>query len=396
MNKTIVPKILLMDDSDLARKIGRVALRSAGYVQVEEASSGQSALNMLSAPGCDIDVVLCDLMMPEMDGIQFIRHAADLSRRPALIFVSGGESALLQGAQDTARARNLRVLGTVKKPITAESISHLLKRFPEPEQKPRNTDALEIIQDMEYAIAERQFLLHYQPKISISGRKLVGVEALVRWQHPEHGLLPPGAFIGAAEKSGKIKALTEQIATLALEQCAKWSIEGFIPKVSVNLSAYMLVDLDFPDRIAGKAEELGIDTQQIVLEITESGLFQDLANTLEILTRLRMKGFTLSIDDFGTGYSSMDQLRKVPFAELKIDRAFVNGASENEKARAILDGTVQLGRALNMTVVAEGAETQEDWNILEAAGVDTVQGYFIAKPMPADTIQKWNLDREES
>lgn len=206
-NKT--PKILLMDDSALARKIGRIAVQSAGYPDVTEAAGGQEALNILSAADCDIDVVLCDLMMPEMDGVQFLRHAAELPRRPALVFVSGGEAALLQGARDTAQARHFNVLGTIQKPLTAEAIGRLLGRFGKPEHKAKDAKTLEIVQDLERGIAERQFILHYQPKISVTGHKLVGVESLVRWQHPDHGLLPPGAFIDEAEKSGRIGALTE-------------------------------------------------------------------------------------------------------------------------------------------------------------------------------------------
>jgi EAL domain-containing protein (putative c-di-GMP-specific phosphodiesterase class I)/FixJ family two-component response regulator len=383
------PKILVMDDSATARQMAMLIVQAAGYPDVCEAASARAALDMLSADACDIDVVLCDLMMPEMDGVQFLRYAAALPNRPALVFVSAGENVLLQGARDTAQARLFRVLGTVQKPITEDNIGRILRRLAEPERSAKNSAALEVIQDLERGIAEQQFLLHYQPKISVVGRKLAGVEALVRWQHPDHGLLSPNHFIQAAEAQGKIASLTEEIVSIAIRQCAAWARCDFTPSVSVNLSAYMLVDLDFPDRIFDMAASLGVESRQIVLEVTESGLFQDLANTLDILTRLRIKGFTLSIDDFGTGYSSMDQLRRVPFSELKVDRAFVNGAGENERARAILNGTVQLARSLDMKVVAEGAETQQDWDTLEEAGVDLVQGFFIARPMPAGDVIDW-------
>lgn len=383
-------KVLIMDDSPTACELARIAVLEAGYEDVRMVASARACLEVLSADDCDVDVVLCDLMMPEMDGVEFLRYAAALPKRPALVFVSGGETVLLQGARDTAQARQFRVLGTVQKPITAEGIGRILRRLAEPERKASDNPTLEVIHDLERGIAEHQFLLHYQPKISVIGRKLVGVESLVRWQHPEHGLLAPAKFIQAAEANGKIAVLTEEIVGLAIRQCAHWAKSDFAPKVSVNLSAYMLVDLEFPDRIFAMARALGVEAAQIVLEVTESGLFQDLANTLDILTRLRMKGFTLSIDDFGTGYSSMDQLRRVPFSELKVDRAFVNGAAENDRSRAILDGTVKLARSLDMTVVAEGAETQQDWDTIEAAGVDIAQGYFIARPMPADQIPAWN------
>jgi len=202
-------------------------------------------------------------------------------------------------------------------------------------------------------------------------------------------MIPPGSFIALAEKTGQIGALTDRTTTLALEQLSAWSASGFPARVSVNLSAFMLVDLDLPDRLAAEAERNGVDPRNVILEITESGLFQNAANTMEILARLHMKGFPLSIDDFGTGFSSMEQLRRVPFGEMKIDGAFVRGAAENAKARAILESNANLGRALGMTVVAEGAETKEDWEVLREAGIDVVQGYLFAKPMPAPDARAW-------
>jgi EAL domain-containing protein (putative c-di-GMP-specific phosphodiesterase class I) len=160
-------------------------------------------------------------------------------------------------------------------------------------------------------------------------------------------------------------------------------------KVSVNVSAHMLVALNLPDLLARDAERFEVDPHQMILEITESGLFHDSANTLDILARLHMKGFSLSIDDFGTGYSSMEQLRRVPFAEMKIDRAFVCGADKNAKAMAILESSAHLGRSLQMSVVAEGVETQADWNTVRAAGIDLAQGYFIAQPMAAELVPAW-------
>ena len=177
---------------------------------------------------------------------------------------------------------------------------------------------------------------------------------------------------------------------LGLKQCAAWNKLGLETKLSINISAYLLVDLTMPDRIARQAAAEGVDPSQIVLEITETGVFRDAADTLDILARLHMKGFALSIDDFGTGYSSMEQLRRVPFAELKIDRAFVNGAAQSTKARAILQSSAALGRNLGLSVVAEGAETQEDWDMLSTLGIDVVQGYFVAKPMPADAVLPWS------
>jgi EAL domain-containing protein (putative c-di-GMP-specific phosphodiesterase class I) len=180
-----------------------------------------------------------------------------------------------------------------------------------------------------------------------------------------------------------------------MKQCAAWGAAGQCTTVSINLSAFMLVDLDLPDRMAREAKHYGINPGQLFLEITESGLFRNTADTLDILARLHMKGFPLSLDVFGAGYSWMEQLRHVPFAEMKIDRAFVHGATETPRTRAILESSVHLGRSLQMSVVAEGAETQADWNAVCAAGVDLVQGYFVAKPMAAEAIPAWLAGRSD-
>jgi len=382
---------LLVDDSAFARDVGKRVLTTAGVTTVEEASSGQAALDALGRTASVIDIVFCDLMMPDMDGVQFVRHAATLPMRPAFVFVSGAGAALLNTAEDMARARGLRVLGVIQKPLNVDAIHGVLSKLKRPAAD-QNLPVLDITaRDLETALAKEQFVLHFQPKVALADNSVVGFESLVRWQHPDQGMIPPAAFIALAEEGGQIGPLTDHITMLALSQQAAWAKAGLHTKISVNLSAYMLVDLDLPDRMADEANRIGIDPQHVILEITESGLFQDAANTLDILARLHMKGFPLSIDDFGTGYSSMEQLRRVPFAEMKIDRSFVRGAGENAKVRAILKSSADLGRSLGLSVVAEGAETEEDYKGLREAGVGIVQGYFIAKPMAAEYVPYWHM-----
>jgi EAL domain-containing protein (putative c-di-GMP-specific phosphodiesterase class I) len=284
----------------------------------------------------------------------------------------------------------LCVIGAIEKPLTPDAVRRALARLSE---KPASDGSRSVIdvtpEDLEVGLAKEQFLPDFQPKVSMADGSVAGFEALARWQHPEKGLIFPGIFIPIAERSGQIGALTDQIMMLSLKQCAAWHCAGMHIKVSVNLSAHMLVDLDLPDRMAREADRFHVDPRQVILEITESGLFRDAADTLDILARLHMKGFPLSIDDFGTGYSSMDQLRRVPFAEMKIDRVFVHDAGKNAKSHAILESSAILGRSLHMAVAAEGVETQEDWNAAHAAGVDLAQGYFIARPMAAEQIPVW-------
>jgi len=382
--------VLLVDDSPFARGIGRRVLQYAGIISVREAASGQEAIDILTESGNNVHIVFCDLMMPDMDGIQMVRRVATLASPPWFVFLSGSNAAMLSAAEETARARGLRVLRGIQKPLTPNAVYQVLARLSDELAPSAGGSILEITpEDLDEALAKEQFVLYFQPKVSAIDGGLVGFEALVRWQRPEVGLIPPAAFIGVAEKSGRIGALTDQTMVLALKQCAVWSKSGLYATMSLNLSPYMLIDLDLPDRMADEAKRFGVEPSQLILEITESGLFQDNANTLDILARLHMKGFPLSIDDFGSGYSSMEHLLRVPFAELKIDRAFVDGASSNAKTKAILDSSASLGRSLAMSVVAEGVETEEDWKAVRAADVDIVQGYFIAKPMAAELVPAW-------
>ena len=382
--------VLLVDDSPFARGIGRRVLQYAGIISVREAASGQEAIDILTESGNNVHIVFCDLMMPDMDGIQMVRRVATLASPPWFVFLSGSNAAMLSAAEETARARGLRVLRGIQKPLTPNAVYQALARLSDELAPSAGSSILEITpEDLDEALAKEQFVLHFQPKVSAIDGGLVGFEALVRWQRPGIGLIPPAAFIGVAERSGRIGALTDQTTVLALKQSTAWSKSGLYATMSLNLSPYMLIDLDLPDRLADEAKRFGVEPSQLILEITESGLFQDNANTLDILARLHMKGFPLSIDDFGSGYSSMEHLLRVPFAELKIDRAFVDGASSNAKTKAILDSSASLGRSLAMSVVAEGVETEEDWKAVRAADVDIVQGYFIAKPMAAELVPAW-------
>ena len=382
--------VLLVDDSPFARGIGRRVLQYAGIISVREAASGQEAIDILTESGNNVHIVFCDLMMPDMDGIQMVRRVATLASPPWFVFLSGSNAAMLSAAEETARARGLRVLRGIQKPLTPNAVYQALARLSDELAPSAGSSILEITpEDLDEALAKEQFVLHFQPKVSAIDGGLVGFEALVRWQRPGIGLIPPAAFIGVAERSGRIGALTDQTTVLALKQSTAWSKSGLYATMSLNLSPYMLIDLDLPDRLADEAKRFGVEPSQLILEITESGLFQDNANTLDILARLHMKGFPLSIDDFGSGYSSMEHLLRVPFAELKIDRAFVDGASSNAKTKAILDSSASLGRSLAMSVVAEGVETEEDWKAVRAADVDIVQGYFIGRPMAAELVPAW-------
>lgn len=258
-----------------------------------------------------------------------------------------------------------------------------------PEQNQHRPDRLALMGELRHAIEHDQLLLHYQPKISLQTHRIIDVEALVRWQHPKHGMMPPGQFIAPADQTGLIKPLTLWVLNSALNQCRAWLNAGMEIPVSINLSARNLRDPEFPDQVNGVLETSGIPPDRLELEITESAIVMDPPRAMEILERLSGMGVRLSLDDFGTGYSSLGYLKKLPVDEIKIDRSFVTDMTQDEKDAMIVRSTIDLGHNLGCKVVAEGVENRETWNRLAALGCDSAQGYYISRPLPADEFSHW-------
>ena len=237
------------------------------------------------------------------------------------------------------------------------------------------------------AISAGEIEPFFQPKVDMKSGRLVGAEALARWRHPVHGVVGPCLFIPALEQSGNIDELTFHILKRAGEAIRALHEQGHLLTVSVNLSLASLDDTSLADKITRIARDAGVDPQFIVLEITESAAMTDVACALENLARLCMNGFVLSIDDFGTGSSSLQQLTRIAFGELKIDQSFVTDFADNKPLRIVVESSVDMARKLKVKSVAEGVETQQDWDALKAIGCDTAQGYYIAKPMDESSFR---------
>jgi EAL domain-containing protein (putative c-di-GMP-specific phosphodiesterase class I) len=248
--------------------------------------------------------------------------------------------------------------------------------------------------ELEVAIRRDELDTYFQPKVDIASGRVVGIEALARWNHPHKGLIKPDSFIPMAEDHGLIGKLSDVVCIKALEYAARLKTNGLPLNIAINLSVDSLSDLDWPEKISATLQKYGLEPSNISFEITESRLMEHLSVALDILSRLSLKRFNLSIDDFGTGYSSMEQLQRIPFSEFKIDRAFVHGAAREASAQAILESSILLAKKLNMKVVAEGVENKEDWDLVARLGCDQVQGYYVARPMPFAQLLKWLQDSE--
>jgi EAL domain-containing protein (putative c-di-GMP-specific phosphodiesterase class I)/ActR/RegA family two-component response regulator len=384
-----VKRIFVIDDSvvqceyalDLCRRV-------RSDVNLDFCHNGAEALKKLRRERAD--VVLIDLEMPVMDGVEFIGYLAKEELAKAVIILSGKHPSLIASVGVMAEAEGLEVLGCLQKPITEKLLNQCLEHFGSSQQAATAVQAHKFSgQDLADGINGRQFLLHYQPKITVSGLILKGVEGLARWQHPQHGLLAAGHFIGHAEKKHYIDALTVNLFDLALEQKKLWAERGFNLGVSFNLSPLSLHNTSFTDWIFDHVQVYGVPPEQITFEITENILLGDLAKSIQTLARLRLRGFNISIDDYGTGFANAEQLSRIPATELKLDRSMVNGAAKKTQQAKILESTVKLATDLDLLTVAEGVETQEDFVLLRDFGVDQVQGYLFARPMAAEKLIDW-------
>ena len=334
--------------------------------------------------------IILDLNMPGSDGIELLRHLAKQESEAQVLVISGEDIRVLNAAEQLGSSQGLNMAGALQKPVLLPDLEAALKRI----MGKTVTEA-----DLLVAIETGQLLLHYQPKLEFDGKgvwSINGAEALVRWRHPERGILMPDSFIPMAEESGLISALTDFVLRETLQQKALWSKQELDMNIAVNIAPQLLTDVHFPDRISLLMRQFDVEGSDLTLEITETAAMENVDTVMDILARLRLKGVKLSIDDFGTGYSSLKQLFCMPFSELKIDRSFVLEIPTRGEARTMVKTMIQLADNLNMTACAEGVESQEVLDFLELEGCHSIQGCFICEPVSAVEFEKfvhaWNSD----
>jgi EAL domain-containing protein (putative c-di-GMP-specific phosphodiesterase class I) len=263
-----------------------------------------------------------------------------------------------------------------------------------PELDVNSPRRLALLADLRHAIDERALSLHYQPKVELASGEVRGVEALVRWNHPELGPIPPIEFVPLAESTALIHPLTTFVLETALRQQREWHDRGYDLSMAVNLSARSLLDVGLPLQISALLTAHGVEPARLVLEITESTLMTDPARALRVLDALDALGVRISIDDFGTGYSSLARLKDLPVHELKIDRAFVTSMQTIHSDAVIVRSTIDLARNLGLAVVAEGVEDRSVLNELGDLGCDAAQGYYLSRPVPPAELLVW-LDEQQ-
>jgi EAL domain-containing protein (putative c-di-GMP-specific phosphodiesterase class I)/CheY-like chemotaxis protein len=384
---------LVVEDQPFQRNMLVQMLKGLDAKAVFSAADGRIGLDVLERSQSPPDVIISDLDMPNMDGMEFIRHVGELASGTSLIIASAMERDLLSAVETMAAAYGVSFLGTIEKPVTPAKLENLLENHKQAKRAPHKASGRELNfspGEIEAALKAGEFEPFFQPKVEIRTGAVVGAEALARWRQPIDGIVAPYAFVGAIEQDQLyIGKLTQCMLQKGAETCRAAREAGHEIKVSVNVSLTSLVDVTFADQLTAIVKAAGVDPRWMVVEITESAATTDFGTALENLARLRIRGFGLSIDDYGTGYSSLSQLMRIPFTELKVDQSFVVNARKREFARVILESSLQMAKRLSLTAVAEGVETEDDWNLLAELGCDVAQGYFLAMPMDAQAFVRW-------
>lgn len=381
-------QVMVVEDHGFQRRIALRLLADLGVVRVLEGSDGLHALEVLRKQATAPDIVLVDLDMPGMDGIECIGHIAQERLARAVVVVSALDPALLNTVQTMARAYGLRVLGSVQKPLTRDKLEALLRRLVEHSGEAQEDALVEFeLSALKAGLALGEIVTWFQPQVEFASGKVVGVEALARWERSDGSVVMPSQFVSLLDREGLANALADRMLDQACHWRQQWGQAGARMTVSVNVSAMALADPSSADRYQAIVASYDIEPESVILEITESSLMTDAARGLGLLARLRLKGFGLSIDDFGTGYSSLAQLSQIPFTELKIDQGFVIDAHSQPRKRAVVESSLDLARRLGLSTVAEGVESVEDWQMLAELGCNIAQGYLIGRPVPGSELQ---------
>jgi CheY-like chemotaxis protein len=304
--------VLVVDDDYIIHHVTTVILNDLGIKSVQSALSGSLALDIINQSSDSIDVVIFDLNMPDMDGVKLMRHLAKLQFSGAIIITSGEDARILRTVEKLAIEHALQVLGVLQKPVLPAKIRELLELLDQTKTAGTLIQGEGVTgEKLKQGMRRDELTTYFQPKVDLKTAQIVGMEVLVRWEHPRNGIIMPGSFVSVAEENNLISELTEIVCKKAMKQAAILQAQELNLNIAINISFDTFNNLDWPDQMAKQIEAAGIAASSITFEITESRLMDHISVALDILSRLSLKRFKLSIDDFGTGYSSMEQLQRI-------------------------------------------------------------------------------------
>lgn len=379
---------LIIDDDPLFQVVAREILLSAGISSVETADDGVEGIRKVVENRDRFDLIISDLQMPNLNGVGVIRELAELGYSGTVIIVSGEDDGLIRSVHNMGRMLGVRISGALRKPINYAHLNDLLglKQTVAHEQPSTCYNKAEV----EDLIRSEKLRPYYQPKVDIRTNRINGFEVLARLEPSGPNANAPMEFLRAVEAHNLMTELTVTMIERAARETSGWlaHIEPF--KLAFNVSPSSVEDLILPELMLDAAKKCHLDPNRIVFEITEDKLLKNCASTLEVLSRLRLARFGLSIDDFGTGATSMEQLRLYPFTELKIDRKFVQAATEDEFSRMTVETSTKLAAMLGIKVTAEGVENQDALALVAETGAHEVQGFHYSKALSPREALDWS------
>jgi EAL domain-containing protein (putative c-di-GMP-specific phosphodiesterase class I) len=370
--------LILDDDPEVLSFLGEVG-RQCRYEVALTASDDEFRQTYTSF---DPTTIVLDLKFGTADAIDVMTYLDEQSCQAPILLISGFDARVLETTRRIGLSRGLTVAGATEKPVSYDAVQDFLDRYREPEYD-------EWAQELQVALVHHQVEVVYQPKVRLADGAVVGVEALARWRHPVRGLIGPDRFIPVAEATGLIAQLTDVVLARAAADGAAWHAAGLPLCVAVNIAPQLLTRPAFLDEVMRTLDAVGFPPDALTLEIVESTAIRRSAGILELLSRLRLRGVTVSLDDFGSGFANFDILTQVPINELKIDRSVIAHGEESREHQVVMKAIADIAQQLGLTTVAEGVEDVATCRWLATLGIDQIQGYGIAAPMPADEILPW-------
>ena len=382
-------RFLVVEDHDFQRSALTQMLHSLGASTVYGASDGNAALQIVHDSDRPIHIVISDLMMPGMDGVEFLRHLGESGERVSLVLTSALDKELLLSIRAMADAYKLNILGAISKPVTAAKLVPIVELFRRSARDLGDSPARFSLDEVARSWANDEFEPWFEPVIELRTGIVHGMSAVPRWNHPDQGLLDAAAFMPSVRARGLSDDMVWLMLRKSAAQCRGWHDLGHRLTVTVSAGFASLTDVDLASRIERIVQAEGLEPRFMVLGVPEAGLDTDQGRVLESLARIRIAGFGLAIDDFGSGLMASEQLSRVAFTQLRIKGSFVAGAGADEGTRAGLAVALDLAAVLRLETVAGGIESKHEWNLLYEWGCRLGQGSFISAPLSSEKVAHW-------
>lgn len=382
-------RFLVVEDQEFQRNALVQLLRSLGAEAVHSAEDGAGALQILQDPGRTVDIVVTDLAMPGMDGMELVRHVSETGVRVSVILASALDRTLLASVGSMTTAYNVNLLGIIAKPLTAGKLSPLMELHRAGKAESGRADALFGLDEIALAWTHEEFEPWFEPQVDLATRQVRGMSVLPRWAHADKGFVEAETFMASVNARGLNDDFVWLMLRKSMAQCRKWHDQGHALRISVSLGFQSLTHADMAARVQQIAAAEGLDPGFVTLTVTEAALRIELANALENLARLRMAGFGLAIDNFGEGLMSAEQLSVVAFTELKIHPKFVSDTAGGDGHRAGLAVALELAHELRLRSVADGIDSQAQWKLLFEWGCNFGQGAYISAPLAGREVHGW-------